>query len=164
MKKLGYLLLGSGGLVLVFYLYNQFTVAAKFTYQIIGITVANVSAASIQLLVGFRIFNKSVFSAHLTNVNLKVFVNNADIATITNNLDIIIPSNGSGDGQVVLTLSPGQLELNLLSIVSDLTSARNIPLDIVGNFTLKTMLFPLKIPVKYSTTSKDLTALYNQNF
>lgn len=164
MRKIGYILFASSGVVLCAYLYSQFTIAKKFSYSIVGITVKSVSLSQIQFLAGFTITNKSDFSAHVTSVNLKAYLGSVMIATITNNMDIIIPAHGIGNVQTVITVLPKQLGRNGITLLKMLKNINNIDLDLVGNIEVKTLFSPIKVPVKYSTTGKDLAQLYDDNF
>lgn len=163
MKKLGLIIIALGGLTLAYYLYEQYTIVKKFTYQITGVTVKSVSTTAINLLVGFSITNMSEFSAHITNVDLKAYINNVFSGTITNQLDIIIPQNGVGQVQVDLTILLAAVGTQIFSIISTITEGTKLDLDIIGTITIKTPLFPIKLPIKYSATGKDLVAMYKQN-
>lgn len=162
MKKIGYIIIALGGLTFAFYLYEQYNLVKKFSYKITGSSVKSASMSSVVITVGFSITNLSDFSAHLTNVDLKGYFNNILSGYITNDLDIIIPAKGTGQVQVDLTILPAQITPNLLNILTTITGGNNLNLNLTGTITVKTQFFPLKLPVSFSTSGKELVSLYNQ--
>lgn len=164
MKRLPLVLLGAAGLVGGVYLYEQVNIAKKFTYRIIGFSVGNVNADNIQLLVGFELNNASSFSVKVSEVLIYGYLQGVYAGNITNNSEIIIPANGVGNIQLTITLINKQLLTNIASIVGSLGNLSTYDIDLIGYFKVKTFLFPIKIPIRYSTTGKNLVNLYTQAF
>ncbi|MGH2642306.1 MAG: hypothetical protein ACRDE2_00030 [Chitinophagaceae bacterium] len=164
MKKLALLLFGIGAFTGGAYLYQQLNIAKNFAYRVVGFAVQSVSVQTISIVVGFELQNKSNFSVNLTSIYLKGYLQGVLAATISNNFDIRIPSNGVGNIQLNVDLLNQNILTNALSIASHLGDMSNYDIDLVGYAYLKTFLFPVKIPIKYSTTGKDLSILYKENF
>lgn len=164
MKRLPLILLGLAGAVGGFYLYEQFNIAKNFTYRIIGFSVGSVDAEHINILVGFELNNASNFSVNVSQVFLNGYLQGVYAGYIQNNFNIIIPANGVGNIQLTITLLNKQLLSNIASVIGGLGNLANYDIDIIGYAKLKTFLFPIKIPIKYSTTGKDLTNLYREAF
>lgn len=164
MKKIGIILLLVGAVTVGYYFYNQVNLAKKFSYQILGVRPTQVSGSNVSLLIGFLLTNQSNFSAHLKNVEIIVYLDNVISGTITNHYDIIIPARGTASIQVNLNIFPKQLESNAVNILSTLVSGKTMNVDFVGKMDIQTMLFPISVPIRYSTTGKNLVSLYQENF
>ena len=164
MRKVAIVLLLFAGIAGGIYLYDQLALAKKITYKLTGTSVQKISATQVQILVGFTVSNETDLSVHLTSVNLQAYISNVLSGYITNTLDIIVPSHSTAPVQVILTILPQNITSNIINSIEQYSSTKNLDLDLVGTITAKTALLPVKIPVKYSTNAKDLTALYKQNF
>lgn len=164
MKKFALILGLTAIIYLGIYLFEQYELGKNINWQVNNWAFDNITPTSIDFLISISIFNNSDFSATLKNVDLIVFINGIQGGTITDIFNIFIPAKGPGLVQLKIKVLKQTLQNMGLQILDEIISKKNIPIDIIGNFKLKSLVGAVTIPIQYSTNYKNLKSLYLQYF
>jgi LEA14-like dessication related protein len=105
--------------------------------------------------------NKSNFKAVIKDLDIKVFSSNAQIGSITEPQETTIEANGKSRVKLTLTFDPKAVFNNWKTLVASALTTKDLPLDFVGTFKVKTLFGFTSIPVRFSTTGKELKSLYD---
>jgi LEA14-like dessication related protein len=105
--------------------------------------------------------NKSNFKAVIKDLDIKVFSTNAQIGSITEPQETTIEPNGKSRVKMTITFDPKAVFTNWRSLVASALTTKDLPLDFVGTFKVKTLFGFTSIPVRFSTTGKELKSLYD---
>lgn len=152
---IGGALVGAG---LLRYAYKNYVLATEWDYEVSGLQVKKLLPPEISFT--FILINKSTISAKLKSMDIRVFSSGVEIAKIYQPEVIEVAGNGKTAITVNVKLVDENIKKDFLKIAGVALQSKDIPLDFVGNMRLLTPFGWAKIPVKYSTTGKELYELY----
>lgn len=142
------------------YLYRNVLLANQWDYNIDGFALTQI-APQAKGIVYLTFINKSNFKAEVKDVDIKVFSSNAQIGSITEPAVTTIEPNGKSKVKLNLAFDPKGVINNWKTLLASALTTKDLPLDFVGTFKVKTLFGWTTIPVKYSTSGKELKALYD---
>lgn len=167
-----YLLIGGASLIAsgaLFYVYKNIILAKEWDYRVEGFDVLSMKIntkdpkASGDLKLVF--INKSSIKADLKDINIQVFSNGTRLGAIDEPGPLIIKGNGESPVKFGISFDAKALVKDWDKLLGTFLNTKDIPLDFVGTFRLRTLLgMYIKVPIKYSTTGKDMYKLYQQYY
>lgn len=110
------------------------------------------------------ILNKSDINAEIKDIDIQVFSQGARLGSIRQPALIGIPAKGTFNLTVEVSADPKSIADNWRTLLSTYISTKNIPMDFVGRLRVKTIVGFVTIPVRYSTSGKDLYDLYKKYY
>ncbi len=156
---IGGVLIGAG---LLRYAYKNYVLATEWDYEVVGTKIAKLSP--LEFSFSFILKNKSAVKAKIKNLDIRIFTGSAEIAKIYQpQVQEII-----GGGNTMITVSakaiPEEIKKNILGIIGTALQKKDIPLDFIGTMQLSTPFGWMKLPIRYSSTGKELYKLYNEYY
>ena len=148
------------GVALARYIYRNVLLANEWEYSVDGFVLTQLTPQA-QGVVYLTFINKSNFKASIKDVDIKVFSTNAQIGSITEPAETTIEPNGKSRVKLTLSFDPKAVFKNWKTLVASALTTKDLPLDFVGNFKVKTLFGWTSIPVRFSTTGKELKSLYD---
>jgi len=148
------------GVALARYIYRNVLLANEWDYSVDGFVLTQLTPQA-QGVVYLTFINKSNFKASIKDVDIKVFSTNAQIGSITEPAETTIEPNGKSRIKLTLSFDPKAVFKNWKTLVASALTTKDLPLDFVGNFKVKTLFGWTSIPVRFSTTGKELKSLYD---
>lgn len=148
------------GVALARYIYRNVLLANEWDYSVDGFVLTQLTPQA-QGVVYLTFINKSNFKASIKDVDIKVFSTNAQIGSITEPAETTIEPNGKSRVKLTLSFDPKAVFKNWKTLVASALTTKDLPLDFVGNFKVKTLFGWTSIPVRFSTTGKELKSLYD---
>ena len=151
---------GLAGATIARYIYRNVLLANQWDYSVDGFVLTQLTPQA-QGVVYLTFINKSNFKAVVKDIDVKVFTNNAQIGSITEPNEINIEPNGNSKVKLTLSFDPKAVLNNWRSLIASALTTKDIPLDFVGTFKVKTLFGFTAIPIRFSTTGKELKSLYD---
>jgi LEA14-like dessication related protein len=151
---------GLAGATIVRYIYRNVLLANQWDYSVDGFVLTQIVPQA-QGIVYLTFINKSNFKAVIKDIDVKVFTNNAQIGSITEPNETIIEPNGKSRVKLTLSFDPKSVLNNWRSLIASALTTKDVPLDFVGTFKVKTLFGFTAIPIRFSTTGKELKSLYD---
>ena len=151
---------GLAGATIARYNYRNVLLANQWDYSVDGFVLTQLTPQA-QGVVYLTFINKSNFKAVIKDIDVKVFSNNAQIGAITEPNEINIEPNGKSKVKLTLSFDPKAVLNNWRSLIASALTTKDIPLDFVGTFKVKTLFGFTAIPIRFSTTGKELKSLYD---
>lgn len=148
------------GVALVRYIYRNILLANQWDYSVDGFVLTKLTPQA-QGVVYLTFINKSNFEAVIKDLDVKVFSSNAQIGSITEPAETKIEANGKSRVKMTLSFDPKAVLNNWRTLVASALTTKDLPLDFVGTFKVKTLFGWTSIPVRFSTTGKELKSLYD---
>jgi len=148
------------GAALARYIYRNVLLANQWDYSIDGFVITQILPQA-KGVVYLTFINKSNFQAVIKDLNVKVFSANAQIGSIDEPAETTIAPNGNSRVKFTLAFDPKGVINNWRTLLASTLTTKDLPLDFVGTFKVKTLFGWSTIPVKYSTTAKELKSLYD---
>jgi len=148
------------GVALARYIYRNVLLANQWDYSVDGFVLTKLTPQA-QGVVFLTFINKSNFQAVIKDLDIKVFSSNAQIGSITEPQETTIEANGNSRVKMTLTFDPKAVFNNWKTLVASALTTKDLPLDFVGTFKVKTLFGFTSIPVRFSTTGKELKSLYD---
>lgn len=148
------------GVALARYIYRNVLLANQWDYSVDGFVLTKLTPQA-QGVVFLTFINKSNFQAVIKDLDIKVFSSNAQIGSITEPQETTIEANGNSRVKMTLTFDPKAVFNNWRTLVASALTTKDLPLDFVGTFKVKTLFGFTSIPVRFSTTGKELKSLYD---
>jgi LEA14-like dessication related protein len=151
---------GIAGVAVLRYVYRNILLANQWDYSVDGFVLTQLTPQA-QGVVYLTFINKSNFKAVIKDIDVKVFSNNAQIGAITEPNETNIEPNGKSKVKLTLSFDPKAVLNNWRSLIASALTTKDIPLDFVGTFKVKTLFGFTAIPIRFSTTGKELKSLYD---
>lgn len=148
------------GVALIRYIYRNVLLANQWDYSVDGFVLTQLTPQA-KGVVFLTFVNKSNFKAIIKDLEVKVFSSNAQIGSITEPQETTIEANGQSRVKLTLIFDPKSLFTNWKTLVASALTTKDLPLDFVGNFKVKTLFGFTSIPVRFLTTGKELKSLYD---
>lgn len=145
------------------YVYKNVLLASDIDFSVQDFNITQLKP-EIQGILTLNIINKSDIQLKLKNLELKAFISGVSIGDVHQTQDITISAQGRSLVKVSFKISPENLASNLKEVIVNVISKRDVPLDFIGNVDIKSWMGYISIPLKYSTSGKDLKALYQEYY
>lgn len=114
-----------------------------------------------------RIFSDSKIEAKVNSLYLEIFVDGRKLGIIENYKFVgsdgierdyfIIPAKGFSDVPLRLTFSPKLLVGNVMHVVINYISRKDMVINLTGNLHVQSAFISLSVPFAYDTTLKEIT-------
>ena len=160
------LLIVGGGLAsyaLINYAYKNVMLVGKLDYKIVNAQITKL-LPSIEGFASIVITNKSQIGVDVRNVDLKLFLDNVELGSVFQNKPTSIKPDGKSIIKGIIKIEATNIVENAKQLFTTIKTTSDIPVDLVGNLEIKSLLGWVKIPVTYSTTGKNLKALYDKYY
>lgn len=151
------------GAAIARYVYRNVLLANQWDFNVIGFRI-NRLVPTAEGVVTIDFINKSNFSAKIKDIDILAFTNKVKLGSIIEAKEITIAPNGKSPVTFTITFDPKSLISGWRTIAANALTLKDIPMDFVGNFKIKTMFGWTKVPVKYSTSGKELKSLYDEYY
>jgi LEA14-like dessication related protein len=148
------------GATLARYIYRNVLLANQWDYSVDGFVLTQITPQA-QGVVYLTFVNKSNFQAVIKDVDIKVFSTNAQIGSISEPNETTIEANGKSRVKLTLSFDPKAVFNNWKTLLASALTTKDLPLDFVGTFKVKTLFGFTSIPVRFSTSGKELKSLYD---
>ena len=164
MEKASKILLAIGGVVGAFaifrYVYKTVSLAQRMELEYEGFIIKTVTP-QLSGVVSLNIVNKSDLTLTLKNVDIKLFAGNAEIGSLVQTKELDILPNGKSLIRLNININYESVIDGFGQIKNIIKTTNDLPIDIIGVADIKSIFGWVKMPLKYSTTGKDLKALYD---
>jgi len=164
--KYGIIATASTGLILLSrYMYKQIQEAKNWDFLMGKSYFGSIKLVNnkpvLKGSVEINFINKSDFKATIKDMDIQVFSKDIRIGSIQKPQVITILPKNSTLLVFDLTLDTNEIVDKWNVLLGTALTSKNIPLDFVGQFKVKMPWGFMKVPVKYSTTGKDLKKMYD---
>lgn len=164
MKKKLYVI-GSATIVaaiLLRMLYKNLYLANQWDFNMGTFNIKSLKPLIITQTIDF--INKSNFKLTVKNIKLGVFSNDIKIGQIDRANEQTIGSKGISKFTLEYALSPSfgnqAVKEAITKVASTYLETKDLPVDFVGNLEVKTTFGFVRVPVRYSSSGKNLYKLY----
>jgi len=171
MKKSTIILLTGGAVVAGLmgrYVYRNIVLAKDYDFKFNGFIPTGIRLTGddpkISGKASLQFINKSDIKAVIKDINIQVFSKNVRLGAIEKPEVVSIAPKGFTTFNFDISFNPKSVVDNWRILTSTIINDKNIPMDFVGQLKVDTAFGFIKIPIKYSTTGKDLYALYQQYY
>ena len=153
-KSLKTILLVSGvgivGYLIYSYYRKQLGLLENYDYKIIGFKIKKVSKNNLVFDIKTRFFNKSKIEATIEKIFVKIIVEGSDVGYVTENKSFVIPSQGSSDIDLQITINPQDIAKNILNILFGGVKRKDINFTMDGYANIRSGFVSTTLPIKYS--------------
>jgi LEA14-like dessication related protein len=164
MEKASKILLAIGGGIGAFaifrYVYKTVSLAQSMELQYEGFIIKTITP-QLSGVVSLNIVNKSDLTLTLKNVDIKLFAGTAEVGSLVQSKELDILPNGKSLIRLNININYDSVIEGFGQIKNIIKTTNDLPIDIIGVADIKSIFGWVKIPLKYSTTGKDLKALYD---
>ena len=160
------LLIVGGGLAsyaLLNYAYKNVMLVSKLDYSIVNVQITKL-LPTIEGFASIVIKNKSQIGIDVRKVDLKLFLDNVEMGSVLQTKPTSIKPDGQSIIKGIVKIEAVNIVDNAKQLFSTIKMTSDIPVDLVGNLEIKSIFGWVKIPVTYSTTGKNLKALYDEYY
>jgi LEA14-like dessication related protein len=160
------LLIVGGGLAsyaLLNYAYRNVILVGKLDYKIVNVQITRL-LPTIEGFASIVMTNKSQIGVDVRNVDLKLFLDNVEIGSVLQTKPTSIKPDGQSIIKGIVRIEAKNIVDNAKQLFATIKTTSDVPVDLVGNLEIKSILGWVKIPVTYSTTGKSLKALYDEYY
>jgi LEA14-like dessication related protein len=160
------LLIVGGGLAsyaLLNYAYKNVILVGKLDYKIVNVQITKL-LPTIEGFASIVITNKSQIAVDVRNVDLKLFLDNVEMGSVLQTKTTSIKPDGKSIIKGIIRIEAVNIVENAKQLFSTIKATSDVPVDLVGNLEIKSLLGWVKIPVTYSTTGKNLKELYDKYY
>lgn len=154
---LGAIILG-GVVTTSYYLYRQFSKLKDVCTSFERVQLNKLSVRRISMTIFMAIRNKSSIGATVYNQNYLVFVNNKEVAKISNSSKVVVPPKGKVVMPINVDVDFDSLKkFKAADIVGFISDKSNVKIKISGSFSVKTEVGDINnFPINYES---DLAAM-----
>ena len=104
--------------------------------------------------------NVSDLTVTIKDIDISVFTDDVQIGKVYQPEEITIAPNGSSTVKFKLEFNAKNAIKGWSTLITEGIKKKDLPMDFVGTFRTKTLFGYVSVPVKYSTTGKNLYKLY----
>lgn len=146
------------------YLFLNFIKLKAWDFSYNGLTIKDVSFVGnkpkVSAEVSITLINKSDFVAKIKDINIQVFSKEVRLGSVERPEELTIKAKGSSEVKFLINFNSDGLIDNWKLLAGTLLSTSNLPIDFVGQLKMNIAGIWTKVPIKYSTTGKDLKNMY----
>lgn len=160
------LLIVGGGLAsyaLINYAYKNVILVGKLDYKIVNVQITKL-LPTIEGFASIVITNKSQIGVDVRNVDLKLFLDNVEVGSVLQNKPTSIKPDSQSIIKGFIKIEATNIVNNAKQLFSTIKTTSDVPVDLIGNLQIKSLFGWVRIPVTYSTTGKNLKALYDEYY
>ncbi len=159
------LLIGGGvaSYAILRYAYKTISLAQKMEVGYEGFIIKSITP-ELSGVVTLYIKNVSDLTLTIKNVDVKLFAGNVEVGSLTQSQELSILPNKKSLLRLNININYDSVKEGFGQIKGIISDTGNLPIDVVGVLDLKSIFGWIKMPIKYSTTGKDLKALYDQYY
>lgn len=160
-----FLVIGGGlmSFAILRYVYKNIILATDLDYSLQNVSITSIKP-NLQGVITLSIINKSDIKLNLRNLNIKAFVSGFMLGELKQTSEITISAQGRSMVSLIFNVTPDNLTQNIKEILVNVISKKDIPIDFVGQVDAKSWLGYVTLPLKYSTSGKDLKSLYDEYY
>lgn len=168
-KKVAFLALGAVAAGLAgHYVVSNYRKATDFDFEFKGLIPTQADLFSTNPKISGRatmgILNRSDIKAEIKDIDIQVFSQGVRLGAIRQPAIINIPAKSTFNLTVEVSADPKSMADNWRTLLSTYIATKNIPMDFVGRLKVRTILGFITIPIRYSTSGKDLYDLYKKYY
>lgn len=143
---------GIGGVAYALYRFyrRQIGLLQQYDYDIVNVSLTNISKNQITLNLVTRFTNKSKIEATISKIFLDVYVEGQKVGFISENKPFLIPANGSSDIDMKLVFNPQLVLKNILGIIFSGAKRKDLKFTIKGKADIKSGFLKVVVPIDYS--------------
>lgn len=142
--------LGASGYFAWKYFSREKKLLEEYGVDLLGVKFSNFSEDLITAVFTIRITNKSAIEATIQRLYADVYMNNAYVGYVANDGEFIIPSKGSSDVQLKITVATKELLKNIVGTLLTLAATKDVPYRLKGYVKLKSAFIGGSIPFEYN--------------
>jgi LEA14-like dessication related protein len=160
------LLIVGGGLAsyaLLNYAYKNVMLVGKLDYSIANAQITKL-LPTIEGFASIVITNKSQIGVDVRKVDLKLFLDGVEMGSVLQTKPTVIKPDSKSIIKGFIRVEAENIIGNAKQLFTTIKTTSDIPVDLVGNLEIKSLLGWVKIPVTYSTTGKNLKTLYDEYY
>lgn len=154
---------GLGAFAIFRYVYKTISLAQRMELQYEGFIIKTITP-ELSGVVTMNILNKSDLTLTIKNVDIKLFAGTAEVGSLVQPRELSILPNGKSLIRLNINVNYQSVIDGFGQIKNAIKSTNDLPIDIIGNADVKSIFGWVKMPLKYSTSGKDLKALYDQYY
>jgi len=151
------------GAAIARYVYRNILLANEWDFNVTGFRI-NRLIPQAEGVVTIEFINKSNFTATIKDIDLTVLSQDVKVGSITESKETTIVPNGKSPLSFTINFDPKSLISGWRTLAANALTLKDFPLDFVGNFKIKTIFGFTKVPVRYSTSGKELKSLYDEYY
>lgn len=151
------------GAAIARYVYRNVLLANEWDFNVIGFRI-NKLLPTAEGVVTLEFINKSNFSATIKDIDILAFTSGVKLGSIMEAKETTIAPNAKSPISFTINFDPKSLISGWRTIAANALTLKDIPMDFVGNFKIKTVFGWTKVPVRYSTSGKELKSLYDEYY
>jgi hypothetical protein len=157
MKKALLLLAGLGVLGTGVYLYfkKQMDLISKFTWKISGFKVNKISLTNMDINLNILFTSVADLEAKINRVYLDLFLEGKNVGYVTQTESFIIPSHGTSNIPINISINPQSILTNITNIVLGVTKNKDVKFSIKGFANVKSGFLSTTLPIEYETSLKE---------
>lgn len=149
----GFALLGVG---LYKYYKKQIDILKKYTWQITGVRILKVSLNELTLDLNILFRSQSALEAKINKIYLEIYLENKIVGYLTELNPFIIPSMGSSNVPLRISINPQSVFTNIVDLVFNVTKQRDVMFKIKGYANLTSASISTTVPIEYENTVKKM--------
>jgi len=151
------------GAAIARYVYRNVLLANEWDFNVIEFKI-NRLVPTAEGVVTLEFINKSNFTARIKDIDILAFTSGVKLGSIIESKETTIAPNAKSPVSFTITFDPKSLVSGWRSIAASALTLKDIPMDFVGNFKIKTIFGWTKVPVRYSTSGRELKSLYDEYY
>jgi len=141
------------------YVYRNILLANKWDFFYKRFEINQVYPSPI-VTVTIEFKNVSDLTVTIKDIDISVFTEDVQIGKVFQPEQVVIAPNGSTEVKFKLEFSAGNAIKGWSTLIANAIKNKDLPMDFVGTFKTKTLFGFLSVPVRYSTTGKNLYQLW----
>ena len=149
-----------GAFAILRYVYKTISLAQKMELQYEGFIVRTITP-ELSGIVSLNIKNKSDLTLTIKNVDIKLFAGNVEVGSLVQPRELSINPNAKSLIRLDIRVNYQSVIDGFGQIKKVIKSVNDLPIDIIGVADVKSIFGWVKMPLKYSTSGRDLKELYD---
>ncbi len=149
-----------GAFAILNYVYRTISLAQKMELEYEGFIVRTITP-ELSGVVSLNIRNKSDLTLTIKNVDIKLFAGKVEVGSLIQPKELSIKPNDKSLIRLDIRVNYKSLIDGFGQIKKVIKSVNDLPIDIIGVADVKSIFGWVKMPLKYSTSGKDLKELYD---
>ena len=146
------------------YYYRNYQLVKDFDANLKGLSYKGQQDGKTVFNCTVNILNKSNLDATIKDVQGKVLVNGVQVGSFSKMGEQVIASDAYIDINFDFTLDDKSIISQWNVVLGTILQKKDLPLDIVGVFRYKTIFGYLTIPLRISTSGRDLYATWKEYY
>ena len=141
------------------YVYRNILLANKWDFFYKGFEINQVYPSPIVTAI-IEVKNVSDLTVTIKDIDISVFTEDVQIGKVFQQEEINIAPNGATIVKFKLEFSAGNAIKGWSTLIANALKKKDLPMDFIGTFKTKTLFGFVSVPVRYSTSGKNLYQLW----